>query len=112
MSMEPPTEKQVAYLKKKGKTVPATKKEASELISSLIPNSNNGSFQKKEINVNALTVEAEQKADIEGFVDGCVPRLIIALARTKKICETAGITENPAIGMIFNQVCEQRRFER
>ena len=111
MSMEPPTEKQVAYLKKTGKEIPATKKEASELISSLIPGSS-GSFQKKEIDTSVLTVEAEQKADIIGFVQGCVPRLIIALAETQKLCKAAGITENPAIGMIFNQVCEQRRHER
>jgi hypothetical protein len=111
--MEPPTEKQVAYLKKKGKEIPATKKEASELISSLIPNSGSqGSFQKREIDTTALSVDAEQKADIIGFVEGCVPRLIIALAETQKLCKAAGITENPAIGMIFNQVCEQRRFER
>jgi hypothetical protein len=45
-TMSAPTEKQVAFLQKKGCEVPATKEEASQVISNLIGNS--GSFTKSQ----------------------------------------------------------------
>lgn len=114
MSMEPPTEKQVAYLKKKGKEIPATKKEASELISSLIPNSGSqGSYQRSvnndKVDLSKCPLDADTQSTLidEGYNDGW--RFICYKFGVDKATTEANITAGPEKGLVTNNCAETRR---
>lgn len=64
---------------------------------------------RQEINISGIDLPAKDKeAIIEGATDGA-KRLIVVLYGVQKACTEAGITHPAEVGMIFNQVCENRR---
>lgn len=61
--------------------------------------------QLKNINLDIGQIEEIQKGAFD-----LSERLLVVLNAVETACDGAGITNPAKIGMIFNQVCEQRRY--
>jgi len=62
-----------------------------------------------ELNISGLGLDKKQMEDImKGAEDG-TERLLVVLSAVQRVCKGAGITHPATIGMVFNQVCENRR---
>lgn len=62
-----------------------------------------------DLQIGGIDIPAKDKeAILKGTEDG-TKRMLVVLSGVKKICAEAGITHPATVGMIFNQVCENRR---
>jgi len=103
---KPPTEKQIAFAKRLGiKDVPKTSGEMSDLI-----NKAKGT-QGNNLDRVTLSLPAEELHSIEAVFGPITDKLLAVLVTVRGRCIKTGVTEAPAIGMIFNQVCAQRRLD-
>jgi len=101
---KPPTEKQIGFAKRLGiKDVPKTSGEMSELINKAKGTQGNNLDRVK------ISLPAEELHEIEKIFGPVTDKLLAVLVTVKGRCIKAGVTEAPAIGMVFNQVCAQRR---
>lgn len=67
------------------------------------------SFKQDELNISGLSLDKKEIEDImKGAEDG-TKRMLVALSAVQRICREAGIEHPATIGMVFNQVCENRR---
>jgi len=99
-----PTEKQIAFAKRLGiKDVPKTSGEMSELINKAKGTQGNNLDRVK------LELPSEELFEIEKIFGPITDKLLAVLVTVRGRCIKAGVTEAPAIGMVFNQVCAQRR---
>jgi len=57
-----------------------------------------------------IDLNIEQIAKIQEGAFDLSKRMVVVLNAVETVCEGAGITNPAKIGMIFNQVCEQRRY--
>ena len=102
----PPSEKQLKYAKFLGIT--EAFKTAGDLSKAI------DSAKKKTVNrVDRvkLDLKAPEQQEIHDATYDLTERLVAILLTVREVCEKVGIEEAPAIGMIFNQVCAQRRHE-
>jgi len=101
---KPPTEKQIAFAKRLGiKDVPKTSGEMSELINKAKGTQGNNLDRVK------LELPSEELFEIEKIFGPITDKLLAVLVTVRGRCIKAGVEEAPAIGMVFNQVCAQRR---
>jgi hypothetical protein len=116
MSTEPPTEKQSAYLRKQGMTVPSTKKEASDMISKLIPSSGNKNYSYQKpvqkidtVDLSKCPLDEDTQSNLidEGYKDGW--RFICYKFGVDKATTEANINSGPEKGLVVNNCAETRR---
>jgi len=102
----PPSEKQLKYAKFLGIT--EAFKTAGDLSTAI-----DSAKKKTENSVDRVKLDlpAKQQQKIHDGTYDLTERLISILVTVREVCTKVGITEAPAVGMIFNQVCLQRRFE-
>lgn len=57
-----------------------------------------------------IDLDIGQITEIQGVAYDVAKRMVVVLNAVETVCEGAGITNPAKIGMIYNQVCEQRRY--
>jgi len=57
-----------------------------------------------------IDLDLGQMTEIQKGAFDITKRLVVILNAVETVCEGAGITNPAKVGMIFNQVCEQRRY--
>lgn len=77
--------------------------------SSVAPQTGSSSANKDSMNLEKISLPGDQIASITSATVEGVERMLVVLAATQKVCGNVGITHPATIGMIFNQVCENRR---
>lgn len=68
------------------------------------------SFTSDEINTDKLAIPGDQVAEITNASVELAERLLVVLKAATDVCHRAGISHPATIGMVFNQMCEQRRY--
>lgn len=112
---EAPSDKQLGFLKRLGYNGPdpPSKQEASALIEKLTGNKSDnktGYTQKPQSPIVLKTsLNKDQITAIKIETVDITERAIVVLDAVREICAENGITEAPVIGMIFNQVQENKR---
>ena len=97
-------DKEVAHFSYDFKTGKTACKESSD-----VPKTSNSSVATDKLNLDKISIPGDQIASITSATVEGVERMLIVLAATQKVCGNVGITHPATIGMIFNQVCENRR---
>lgn len=64
-----------------------------------------------KINLDAISTPGDQMDMIIKSAAELTERMLCVFSGVQKVCNNAGITHPATIGMIFNQVCENRRSE-
>lgn len=59
--------------------------------------------------LNISNIEVTGKEEIMEATEDGTKRLLIVLSGVQRLCKEAGVTHPATVGMIFNQVCENRR---
>jgi len=67
------------------------------------------SFTPDELNISEIELEDGDKEEIIKAAEDGTQRMLVVLKGVTLQCKKAGITHPATIGMIFNQVCENRR---
>lgn len=86
-----------------------TKKTACKESSDAPQTGNTSAAAPDKLNLDNVSVPGDQ---IKSIVDATIEmteRLIVVLSGVERVCHNVGITNPAKIGMIFNQVCENRR---
>ena len=65
---------------------------------------------QEQIHIDKIDLPMDQIADINNAAIDGAKRAIVVLSTVTAVCHGSGITHPATIGMIFNQVCEQRRY--
>jgi hypothetical protein len=77
--------------------------------SSVAPQTSNSSANKDSMNLDKISTPGDQVALIIKSSAELTERMLCVLSGVTRVCNNAGITHPATIGMIFNQVCENRR---
>lgn len=86
----------------------ATKKSAcKESSDGQVQTSSNTSAD--QLNISGLTLAKEDQVKIMKAAEDGVERMLIVFSAVQRVCKSAGLNHPATIGMIFNQVCENRR---
>ena len=64
-----------------------------------------------KINLDGISTPGDQMDMIIKSAAELTERMLCVFSGVQKVCNNAGITHPATIGMIFNQVCENRRTE-
>ncbi len=64
-----------------------------------------------KINLDGISTPGDQMDMIIKSAAELTERMLCVFSGVQKVCNNAGITHPATIGMIFNQVCENRRSE-
>lgn len=67
------------------------------------------SYKADELNISGIDIKQDQKDEIMKETEDGTKRLLIVLSGVQRICRESGIEHPATIGMVFNQVCENRR---
>jgi hypothetical protein len=67
------------------------------------------STQADELNISGLALDKKQQEAIMKAAEEGVERMLVVFSATQRKCRAAGLSHPATIGMIFNQVCENRR---
>ena len=62
-----------------------------------------------ELNISGLVLAKKDQASIMETAEEGTERMLVVLSAVQRKCREAGIEHPATIGMIFNQVCENRR---
>lgn len=65
---------------------------------------------QETINLDKLAIPGDQVAEITNASVELAERLLVVLKAATDVCHRAGISHPATIGMVFNQMCEQRRY--
>ena len=63
------------------------------------------------LNLDKISIPGDQIASITQATAEMTERMLVVFSGVQRVCNNAGITHPATIGMIFNQVCENRRSE-
>ena len=63
-----------------------------------------------KLDISGIDIEEKQALEIISGAEDITKRLLLVFSGVKRECEKVGITHPASIGMIFNQVCDQRRY--
>ena len=63
------------------------------------------------LNLDKISIPGDQIASITQATAELTERMLVVFSGVQRVCNNAGITHPATIGMIFNQVCENRRSE-
>ncbi len=88
------------------KTKKSSCKESSEAGSSQATST---STQTDTLDISQIPLDDKQKADIFESAEDGANRMLVVLRAVQECCRKAGVTHPATVGMIFNQVCENRR---
>jgi hypothetical protein len=86
----------------------ATKKSSCKEGSGFAENFQKATGQD-DLNISGIEIPQKDKEYIMTETEDGTKRLLVVLSGVKRICANAGITHPATVGMIFNQVCENRR---
>jgi hypothetical protein len=64
-----------------------------------------------KLNLDGISLPGDQVAQITQTAAEMTERMLCVFNGVQRVCNNAGITHPATIGMIFNQVCENRRSE-
>lgn len=113
-SVEAPTEKQVEWLNKKGLTIPATKKEASELLKGVFGDSkkqstgNSGGYSKPSTKVEITAGEKTPSTDTLEYLEQAFSDAEVFVKKHWPTLERGTPGYGPVFGMVFNQACNKQ----
>ena len=86
----------------------ATKKSSCKESGDKKPNDSVAAvYSADQLNISQIEVTGKEEI-MEATEDG-TKRLLIVLSGVQRLCKEAGVTHPATVGMIFNQVCENRR---
>ena len=63
------------------------------------------------LNLDKILIPGDQIASITQATADLTERMLVVFSGVQRVCNNAGITHPATIGMIYNQVCENRRTE-
>lgn len=64
-----------------------------------------------KINLDGISLPGDQVDQITKSAAEMAERMLCVFSGVQRVCNNAGMTNPAAVGMIFNQVCENRRTE-
>ena len=88
-----------------------TKKSACKETSGGSKASTTSSVTTDTLNLDKISIPGDQIASITQATAEMTERMLVVFSGVQRVCNNAGITHPATIGMIFNQVCENRRSE-
>jgi len=88
-----------------------TQKSACKESSSDGPKASTTQSSADKINLDGISTPGDQMDMIIKSAAELTERMLCVFSGVQKVCNNAGITHPATIGMIFNQVCENRRSE-
>ena len=88
-----------------------TKKSACKETSGGSKASTTSSVTTDTLNLDKISIPGDQITLITQATAEMTERMLVVFQGVQRICNNAGITHPATIGMIFNQVCENRRSE-
>ncbi len=97
--------KEVAHFSFDFKSGKSACKESSTGFAETFKTSN----QADELNISGLALDKKQQEAIMKAAEEGVERMLVVFSATQRKCRAAGLSHPATIGMIFNQVCENRR---
>ena len=100
-------DKEVAHFSYDFKTGKSACKESSG--SSVQTGTNSAS--QDTVNLDGMSLPADQIAAITQDAEELTERQLAILVGVKRVCGKAGIGHPATVGMIYNQVCETRRYK-
>lgn len=69
------------------------------------------SYTPDTLNLDKISIPGDQIASITQATADLTERMLVVYSGVQRVCNNAGITHPATIGMIYNQVCENRRTE-
>ena len=88
-----------------------TKKSACKETSGGSKASTTSSVTTDTLNLDKISIPGDQIASITQATAELTERMLVVFSGVQRVCNNAGITHPATIGMIYNQVCENRRTE-
>lgn len=67
------------------------------------------SYEPDTLDISQIPLDDKQKAEIFETAEDGANRMLVVLRAVQECCRKAGVTHPATVGMIFNQVCENRR---
>lgn len=64
-----------------------------------------------KVHIKNIDIPLDQIANITAEATDSAKRMIVVLSAVETVCNAAGINHPATIGMVFNQVCENRRYK-
>ena len=88
-----------------------TKKSACKETSGGSKAGTTSSVTTDTLNLDKISIPGDQIASITQATAELTERMLVVFSGVQRVCNNAGITHPATIGMIYNQVCENRRTE-
>jgi hypothetical protein len=88
-----------------------TKKSACKETAGGSQASTTSSVTTDTLNLDKISIPGDQIASITQATAEMTERMLVVFSGVQRVCNNAGIYHPATVGMIYNQVCENRRSE-